>query len=247
MIAASFRQISIAVQFLTRLPMPRLADVSNAEFADSMRWFPAAGLVVGAVVAGAVEAGAMVDPWLGALAGAIAWVAITGGLHLDGLADLSDALGAAHRDRQRFLEVLADPRIGSFGVLALILQIAAKLVLLKLVVEIEVVGVIIAIPVAARIGPLLWARWLPPLSQGLGALFANAGGVAALGIWVGMLAAAMFFWPALAAAPLLILGWWWFLHARVGGVSGDCHGAGIELVETGLLLSLVVAAHISPA
>jgi adenosylcobinamide-GDP ribazoletransferase len=50
-------------------------------------------------------------------------------LHLDGLADTADALGAAHRDPARFLVVLADPHIGSFGVISPILQVMAKLVL----------------------------------------------------------------------------------------------------------------------
>ena len=49
--------------------------------------------------------------------------------------------------------------------------------------------------------------------------------------------------PAMLAAPLLIVGWAFWLKHRIGGVSGDCHGAGIELVETGLLAALLVARH----
>jgi adenosylcobinamide-GDP ribazoletransferase len=60
------------------------------------------------------------------------WIAVTGGLHLDGLADLSDAMGAAHHSRERFFEVLKDPHVGSFGVIALICAICSKLVLLML-------------------------------------------------------------------------------------------------------------------
>ena len=123
----------VALQFLTRLPMPRIT-VSSDEFAASMRWFPAAGLVVGAIVAGAAWAGARLDSWTGALLALTAWVLVTGALHLDGLGDVADASGAAHKDKQRLLAVLADPHIGSFGVTAIALQLLAKLVLLHAVI-----------------------------------------------------------------------------------------------------------------
>ena len=64
------------------------------------------------------------------LLGLFVWVVITGGLHLDGLGDVADALAASHRSPDRFLEVVHDPRIGAFGVMAIALQLIAKLVLL---------------------------------------------------------------------------------------------------------------------
>ena len=72
----------IALQFLTRLPTPRVT-VDDGDFARSMRWFPAAGLVVGLAVAGAAWLGALADGWVGALAALAAWVGVTGALHLD--------------------------------------------------------------------------------------------------------------------------------------------------------------------
>ena len=96
----------LSLQFLTRLPMPQV--VANADdFASSIRWFPVAGMVVGAVVAGAAWGGGRIDPWTGALLGLLAWVWVTGALHLDGLADLADAHAAAHKGRDRLLAVLA--------------------------------------------------------------------------------------------------------------------------------------------
>src|SRR3546814_18417033 len=70
----------VALQFLTRLPTPRIT-VSSEEFAASMRWFPAVGLIVGAIVAAGGWTGARIDPWTGALAALIVWVAVTGALH----------------------------------------------------------------------------------------------------------------------------------------------------------------------
>src|SRR3546814_14832794 len=77
-----------------------------------MRWFPAVGLIVGALVAGAGWAGARIDPWTGALAALILWVAVTGALHLDGLGDIADGSGGVHKDCERVLGVLGDPQGG---------------------------------------------------------------------------------------------------------------------------------------
>ena len=235
------RRLIVAIQFLTRLPTPRVA--SNAEdFAGSMRWFPAVGLVIGAILAGAYWLGAMIDPWTGALAALAAWVMVTGALHLDGLSDLADGCGAAHGDRSRLLAVMADPHVGSFGVVAIALQLIAKLVLL------HALGpswpALILIPFAARIGPLFWARWLPSLHAGLGARFAEAVRPADLIAWTVLLLAAAWFVPGLLAAVLLVPAWMLWLRWKIGGISGDGHGAGIELVETGLLLACVIVGRL---
>jgi adenosylcobinamide-GDP ribazoletransferase len=234
----------VALQFLTRLPTPRLS-VSSEEFAASMRWFPAAGLVVGAIVAGAAWAGARLDGWTGALLALAAWVLVTGALHLDGLADMADASGAAHKDRQRLLAVLADPHVGSFGVTAIALQLLAKLVLLHGLVEQGAFIALALVPFAARIAPLAWTRWLPPLHDGLGARFRGAIRPIDLLVWDALLLAAAWRFPALLALIPAATLWGWWIMKRIGGISGDGHGAGIELVETILLLALVVGAALS--
>jgi adenosylcobinamide-GDP ribazoletransferase len=236
----------IALQFLTRLPTPAFV-VDDAAFARSMRWFPAVGLVIGALVAGAAWAGAIVDPWLGALAALITWVGVTGALHLDGLSDVADASGAAHKDRERLLAALADPHVGSFGVVAIVLQLLGKLVLLHLLVEAHAFTPLVLVPFAARVGPLVWTWWIVPLHQGLAARFRSAVGPAELMIWAAALLAASWLYPTLLATPLLVLWWGWHIRRSIGGISGDGHGAGIELIETALLLALVVTAPWNPA
>lgn len=228
----------IALQFLTRLPMPNV-PADAASFAASMRWFPVAGIAVGGVVAGAFWLGAQVGPWLAALGGLLAWVWVTGALHLDGLSDLADAKGAAHRDPARLLAVMADPHVGSFGVVALVLQLIAKLVLLHLLPP-AAWPALLLIPAVARIGPLVWTRWLPSLHSGLAERFTGVTRPADLVIHAIAWAAACWIAPPLTVAPLLIGGWWLWLKQSLGGVSGDCHGAGIELVETGLLAAAVL-------
>ncbi len=232
------KRLIIAFGFLTRLPMPRV-DVEAEDFAAAIRCYPVVGLAIGLIVAAAGWLGTLVDPWTGACAALLAWIAVTGALHLDGLADLADGLGAAHGDRTRLLTAMADPHIGSFGVVAIVGQVLAKLVLLHAA---GMGWTLILVPCAARMGPLVWARLLPPLRPGgLGAAVAGAVRTRDLLGWGLVLALAAVAVPALVALPLLTLGVAAWLRRTLGGVTGDAHGAGIEIVETGLLVALSVA------
>ncbi|MDR6833684.1 MULTISPECIES: adenosylcobinamide-GDP ribazoletransferase [unclassified Sphingopyxis] len=241
----------IAIQFLTRLPTPRIT-VSSAEFAASMRWFPAVGLIIGTLVAVAGWVGGQIDPWTGALFALLMWVAVTGALHLDGLGDIADAGGAAHKargrlsaveDRERLLAVLADPHVGSFAVVTIALQLIAKLVLLHALIDDQAFVAIALIPFAGRIGPLLWSRTMPDLHAGLGSRFRGAVRPLDLAIWGVLLLAAGWLSPSLLAAPLIFAFWGWWLVRRIGGISGDGHGAGIEIGESLLLAAALLLVH----
>ena len=231
------RGLILALGFLTRLPLPAVRDYQPAEFAQALVWFPAAGLVVGAAVALAAALGAALDPWLGALAGVVMWAWITSGLHLDGLADTADALGAAHRDPARFLAVLADPHVGSFGVIALVLQLAAKLVLLHWLLLLESPWLaLVLIPAWARWSAAGWALLLPPLKPGLGERLARHGKPA------GWIAGGLALAAISAAAPLAFVAlvpallWGLWMRLKLGGQTGDILGAGIEWSESAALL-----------
>lgn len=235
----------LALQFMTRLPSPSLA-VSKQDFANCIRWFPAVGLIIGAFLVAAAWAGLWISNWLAALAALILWVAISGALHLDGLGDIADASGAAHKeqDKERLLAVLADPHVGSFGVTAIALQLIAKLVLLQQLLGHRAFIPLLLIPFAARIGPLLWSRILPSLHAGLGDIFHSAARSWHLWLW-GLIGLALSpLSPSLFAAPFALLIWAAWIKRRIGGISGDGHGAGIELCETLLLLAAVIWANI---
>lgn len=230
----SGRDFWAAVGFLTRLPTPR----TNApgDFARATPWFPAAAVLVGLVVASATALGALAGPSIGALFGVVAWVLVTGALHLDGFADLTDATAASHGDPDRFMMVLKDPHIGAFGVVAVVLQLGAKFVLLDAFVRTQPTILLIAVPAAARLGPVIWSHVLPALGTGLAQGCSGAVRCWHIAVWSAVLiAVAAAAAPWLLGAFALIGGWWWYLWRKVGGVNGDCHGAGIELVETGLL------------
>ena len=238
------RSLILAIQFLTRLPTPKLHHFDPQELARCVVWFPWVGLLIGLIITAATLLGSTVDSWLGALLGLIVWVGITGGLHLDGLADLSDALGAAHRDPQRLLTVMRDPHLGSFGVLALIVQLISKLVLLRVSLNHARLD-FMTLPLIcawARLGAVYWSQALPALAGSSTERFTWQSSATSLVINFMLLAWLTFVFEPLLLSALLIIGLWqWFLHRRLGGMSGDCLGAGIELTESSLLLI-----HVSP-
>lgn len=233
------RTLILAIQFLTRLPTPQLRNFDATELTRCAHWFPLVGLLVGAFVTGAVWLGSLVDPALGALLGVLVWVGITGALHLDGLADMSDALGAAHRDKARFLAVLADPHLGTFGVVSMALQLLTKFVLLMLLAKHGHYLALVLIPAWARWGTLLWAR-LPSLKAGLGERFGWQISTVSIIVWGLLLLAGSVSALILCAAPLLVWVWRQFLLNRLGGMTGDLLGAGVEIIESAALLLLVI-------
>lgn len=227
----------LALQFLTRLPVPAVGDYSPEKLAASVSWFPLVGVTVGILVVLCMMAGAWVDPWLAAWLGVLAWVLVTGGLHLDGLADLADALGAAHRDHSRLLAVMKDPHLGSFGVLTLIVAVTGKLVLLMLLARSQAWAVLLLIPAWARYGVYHW-QTLPPLSAGMAEVFAWRSPRFGTATGLFLLAASWQLSPFLLAMPIVILQYRRWLKHTLGGMSGDCLGAGIEVMElTGLALA----------
>lgn len=227
-----------AIQFMTRIPVPAY-DYSDEAAARSVRWFPAVGVLVGAVVAGSAWLGLQVHPSVGALFALVSWVGVTGALHLDGLGDIADAAGAGHADPERIDAVLADPRLGSFGGIAIVMQLLAKLVLLSVFVPEGELWQLTLVAVAARAAPMIWTLWLPHRHDDLASQL-RAGAAwwrAALGVAVVAIAVpwAHGLIAFVAAVPL----WGLWLRRSIGGLSGDGHGAGIELVETAMLLGLV--------
>ena len=243
------RGLILAVQFLTRLPTPQLAEFKPEWLAASARWFPAVGVLVGALLLGALQLGLPVDPWLAALLALLVWTGVTGGLHLDGLADLADALGASHRSRERFFEVLKDPHLGSFGVLSLILAIACKLVLLMLIArQGGAAWGLLLVPAWARGFAVAWSAMLPAIAPGSGERFAWRRDWAGMGLnLAALLALSAWLAPALLLAPLAGLAWWAFLKRRLGGMTGDCLGAGVELCEIAMLAALLILPTYFPA
>ncbi|MGO2241885.1 MAG: adenosylcobinamide-GDP ribazoletransferase [Halomonas sp.] len=119
----------LALQFLTRIPLP----VACPWTPDTRRWavrsYPLAGLLIGGVLALVALLLQNAPVPITALAVLSVWVALSGGLHLDGVMDIADALGSNQPLARRW-EIMKDPQVGSFGILALVFLLAWKGILL---------------------------------------------------------------------------------------------------------------------
>ena len=239
-------RLVVAARYLTIVPIPGAA-ASTSGLGAAAAWFPVVGLVLGMVLVGVDHlVSRFYAPLLAAMVTVALWKIASGGLHLDGLADCCD--GLMGRDPAHRLAIMRDSRVGAFGAIALVLF---------LLLEAGAVGgidpqmrgrALLAAPVIGRAMPPIFARMFPAPPSGQGASFRAEVGIAAaivslaLAAAVALLAlgAAGGFALALAMAVVAALGA--FMTRRIGGVSGDVHGAGIELSELVVLLS-VAALH----
>jgi adenosylcobinamide-GDP ribazoletransferase len=238
-------QIRLAAAFLTILPVGPAEAASPADVAASFGWFPLVGFGIGI---GLFIVDWMLSPIFGHAMRAVLIVllltVVTGGLHLDGVADTADALGA-RSDRNRALEILRDSHIGSFGTLALIFIISLK--------ALAIAGAggghrHAAIYMAPGLG-----RWaMVAIASSLDYLRAEGAGAAMLSrdrrrnlkiatITAVVMLAPLVMFHALRAcviAAVATLAMRSFYRRWMGGVTGDLIGAAGEIVETAVLIAI---------
>ncbi|TFH87950.1 adenosylcobinamide-GDP ribazoletransferase [Billgrantia azerbaijanica] len=234
--------VLLAFQFLTRLPVPVACPWSPATSRWALRSYPLVGLALGALLAGvAVLLGGAVPPPLLALVLLSLWVALSGGLHLDGLMDVADALGSNAPLARRW-EIMKDPQVGSFGILALVFLLAWKGMLLwALLAAGAPLGVLVAVPALARFGAVGLLR-LAPCARREGMAWMWRQHLGPRDLPLALLALAPLFWP-LAGWPWLLagllpflLGYGLVMTRSFNGINGDIVGAAIEGGELWLLL-----------
>ncbi len=242
--------VLLALQFLTRLPVPE-PEYSDAAMKRSPGFYPLAGLAVGAITAAVfVVAGALLPQAMAALIAVGAGLLVTGALHEDGFADLCDGIGGARGDRARALEIMRDSRIGAFGAIGLGMALALRITAFAVLPFWAVPFAMIASAAASRASmtrAMAGADYVR--AQGAGSAVAGAmadavlqravvTGVIALLICAPMLGV----WPALTGALGLAaahLGIRWIYEPRLGGYTGDCLGSVQIVSEIGFLVGLL--------
>ncbi len=235
-----FHELVVAVGFLTVLPVPTVA-YQKGMLGRAGRWFPLVGLLLGLLLIGGHWAFSHLFPLsLAAILTTTLWAVLTGGLHLDGLADSCDGLLAPVLPERR-LEIMRDPRTGAFAVIGLILFLLLK------------TTTIVALPhmVPALLIAPTWARWLllwiarQPLarSSGLGAEFSNHLTIKTLlTALIAPLTLLLLFWQGRLLVALLagLVTTWLVAQAartRLDGTTGDLYGLAVELSELTMLLT----------
>ncbi len=249
--------LRLALGFLTAIPV-RAGSPAPDDLGRAAAWFPVVGLLFGAILfaAQAVLSAVFPSPLAAGLVVAF-WAALTGGLHLDGLADCCDGLFASAPPERR-LEIMRDSGLGAFGgiglALFLILKVASVAALLSTplaplhISRFTFYGLrsafyaLLFAPTLARWLILLVARLPAARPGGLGATFAE--GLSPMALIAGAVFPAMLVvlggWQAViaaVAAGLVVLGAARFARARLGGVTGDVLGLSVELAELAALLA----------
>jgi adenosylcobinamide-GDP ribazoletransferase len=250
--ASAVASLVLALRFLTIVPVPGRESAGPAALGRAAWWFPPLGLALGLALAGVDRALLLVFPSLVAAALVVAlWKVLTGGLHLDGLADGLD--GLAGRDAAQRLAIMRDSRIGVFGVVGLILALLLSFAALAELSPPARASALLLAPVVGRLAPLLAGAVFPPATPSTGsgdAFMASLPRAAGLlhgavvlilaGLLLGPRGIAMVVTGLVAA-----LIWSAFLVRRLGGMTGDGLGAGVELAELGVLLAAAADVRLS--
>lgn len=239
-----FRPLLIALQFLTVLPI-RIDGTPDAKATGrSLLYYPIVGLLIGALLVGAAWVLGDAPPLLGAAVLLAAWVAVTGALHLDGLADSADAWVGGHGDRDKTLAIMKDPRSGPMAVVTLVLVLLIKFTALVQILSNGAWALVVVVPILGRTSLVLLFLTTPYVRpQGLGSLLAShlPRRACVLVIVFALLAVPAFIglaalWlPAVFAAVFLALRR--LMLRRIQGTTGDTAGALVEITETVVLLA----------
>lgn len=259
------RLFFVALQFLTRVPVPAWVGFEPAWLQACLRHFPLVGALVGAWGAAVLwAAAAWWPPAVAAVLSVIATLWLTGAFHEDGLADTCDALGG-QVGRERALQIMKDSRIGTYGAAALVLALGLKVALLCALLSgpaepgaaLAWAGSALVWSHAASRAAPVWLVWTLPYAgdaehakaKPLAMQVAGSGLAVSLG-WVALFSlAALALQPRLgpgvqlavlwAAAASLLAAWccarW--LRRRLGGFTGDTLGATQQIVELAALLA----------
>ncbi|MBV8208694.1 MAG: adenosylcobinamide-GDP ribazoletransferase [Burkholderiaceae bacterium] len=256
--ANPFAAFFAALRFFTRIPVPSAPDGSydaRQHLEQALPYLPLIGILVGAIGASITAlALQLLPPALAVLAGMAATLLATGAFHEDGFADAVDAFGGA-MDKTRVLEIMKDPRIGSFGAIAIAMMLLAKFeVLLGILARDGIRGLALALIAAhavSRLAPVFLVCALEyvrdeatsksaPLTTKLS--MPALGAATIVGSAPGLLLSGRMSLPAfaaygLAAVSTALAGR--YFYRRIGGYTGDCLGAAQQLCEIAFYCGLL--------
>lgn len=242
------RPLWVALQFLTRLPLPKMIRIEDRERGASLLWYPLVGLLIGAILIVFAWALSDLSALLRTALVLAAWVAITGALHLDGLADSADAWMGGLGSRERTLAIMKDPYCGPGAVVVLVLVLLIKFSALETILVTGDFDLLWLAPVLGRAAmPLLFltTAYVRPgglgdaLSKHLPRRAAWVVVVISLGVVLSMGEAGVL---AVVSAALMFFLLRTMMLRRIQGTTGDTAGAMVELVEMAVLVAIALSA-----
>ncbi|MGH9196381.1 MAG: adenosylcobinamide-GDP ribazoletransferase [Acidimicrobiia bacterium] len=234
-----------AFAMLTRVPMGSREPIDHS---NDVAWFPVVGALVGAAVAGIYALSLVALPGeIAAVLAVGAGIVLTGAIHEDGLADTADALWGGWSPEKR-LEILKDPRIGTYGLLSLTISVLLRVFALATIAPPRVFPLMVGTHSLSRTAVVLGLSWFRPAAEGSGSFYSRSTSSrkAALGLIAGLVigSATLGLWgiPALGltVASAVVVGV--LARKKLGGITGDILGAIEQTTEISILLLLAAAA-----
>lgn len=231
-----------AIGFYTRIPLKGLSTASD-ELARSTPWFPIVGAGIGAIIATAYVGFSLLLPnMVAAVLAVSAGALLTGALHEDGLGDVADAFAGGWTVERR-LEILDDPRQGTFGVIALTAVFLTRVSAMATLDTYSALALIPAAHALSRVPGIVLMR-RQPLARTEGLAFAFAGnltpvheiGGIIIGVTIGELLIGSWVVAAVVLCVFVSLGMSALARNKVGGIGGDVLGAVQQLSELAVLL-----------
>jgi len=236
------RPFLVALQFLTRIPTPSLLETSDQQTGRSILFYPLIGLLIGLIILAVALSGAQISSGMAAALSLAIWVLITGGLHLDGLADSADAWVGGYGDRERTLSIMKEPCSGPAAVMLVTIVLIIKFAALDALISHSQWVAILLAPVLGRtILPILFLTTPYVRKAGLGSTLTEhlpesltwriiAVVALTLVLIAGQTGAILFAGAAITLGLLRIL-----MVKRLGGTTGDTAGAAVEITEMVIL------------
>ena len=241
------RALILMFQFMTRLPIPIEIKMEKKTISKGILFLPLVGMVVGGISWGVYYVLSFINSDVAALGAVIANVAVTGGLHIDGLSDTCDGFFSA-RTRDRILEIMKDSRVGTFGVIATVMLLLAKYILIAGLPQDVVPLALVFISGTSRLGAALLITFGKSARPGgLGDMFSSSSSKAyfllstCFHTTIGTIFGGLTFVILLIVIIVFDLLLMRYSYKIIGGLTGDVYGAGIEISDVlGLLTFLVV-------
>lgn len=240
------KSLILMLQFLTRLPINIKVDVSRDNIARGTVYFPFIGMLIGGISALAYYLLSFVNNDISSIGAVFAIIAVTGGLHVDGLSDTCDGFFSA-RKRERILEIMKDSRVGTFGVIAIIFDILSKIFIIKsLPQDLAIVYIILSCGTGRLVTSMLFSFGKTARPGGMGDMFtANNSRLyffigAILFTAIGYLLGGAVFLIAVLGAIIFAILFMRYSYRIIGGLTGDVYGASCELTEILTLLIFLV-------
>ena len=242
-----FAPFWLALQVLTRIPVPPQPYPTPQDWGRSVVTYPLIGFLIGLLLVLLHWLLTDTDPGVQAALLLVAWTLITGGVHLKGLANSADAWSGGHADRQRTLEILRDPRSGPMAMMVLMITLIMKFAALSVLAAESALEIFLLAPVMGRTVMMAMLMTTPYVSpDAIGA--ERAAHVPRQGVmWtlLAVVAGTLFLvsWGGVLLLLLLLLGGYLIrrmMVQRIGGVTDDTLGGVCELAEAGVLVVVVL-------